>query len=216
MTFVCEEVRTRKRGIFLLTIKVTAWKAYHCQANIFLSSRQHPNVIFALILFLFEFHRFEVSKDTKTHTAVHNDMGTQSDMSTHTYTQYTYIFMRSLLYVTCTQQSSTHNHIHSAYHSYRHVCTSACSTYTAVPTGVSEDNQSVILHLLTAPRFLPFALLCLKYLDCLTSNAYMNVNEADFSPLTAHTHRKDWAWKSSRMQSDATHLRNQRWEQSPL
>ncbi|KAL7381795.1 hypothetical protein ABVT39_011386 [Epinephelus coioides] len=29
---------------------------------------------------------------------------------------------------------------------------------------------------------------CLKYLDCLTSNAYMNVNEANLSPLIAHTH----------------------------
>ena len=112
-----------------------------------------------------------MSEDTKTQTAARCDGSTQSDVDVYTHrdvSAHTHAFTDIHIYgvflslsvthiknaAILTHQPSPHEHVHIANHS--HVCASKCSTYTTVR--ISDNNQSAIEHLVTAPTFLPFAL----------------------------------------------------------
>lgn len=68
-----------------------------------------------------------------------------------------------------------------AHHSHRHV-PKWLQERTTKQIGIGEDNQSIIRHPLISHFFLAFGLKCLKFSDSVTSNAYINVNEAHVGP----------------------------------
>lgn len=117
--------------------------------------------------FYLDFHGWDVNKDTNMQTAARGDASarsdacTHNDVSEHTHT-HTHGFMRwaysdSLLPIP-THPPAPHRHVNGAKHSYEHVCRSTYGTSATIQAANSEDNQSVTQQIMTAPRFLSFAL----------------------------------------------------------